>query len=848
MIYPRILLINVLSNAVAGLLVLAGVWTFGGAEFERLTAWIWQGAAILVGGITIQAVIHMRWLQAEELLAMPGRVAEDRWLSRSLRHLLYFPFRSVFLALFLWLVLGAVAAWLWGRETATGAGIGLSVYVMMLAIGGCAALIQNFLYRGQIYPAVESFMERLPDGGQRWVRSRTLPFTLRAKLLIQGLFSLTIVFLVMTASGYAIEYRTLRERKAEHQALMLRQLGTVWDRAQAQRDPGYAAELLGTFGRVLQGGVALVDRSGGRRHVWMPPEANELGRWLDYRLQGSNRQTPYVLATSVRMGDLTIAAASRWDDLGGPLGGFVATFGMAMLTAWGLILAVAALAAREFSRSVRRVERWAEALGAGALEAAPRVPEDDELADLTIRLETMRSRLHGLLGQLERGTVGTRSLSGRVQEHAMLLRQTTEEDVKLVGLVGALLGRLENTLRDHQKAAGVLAQAAEDTVSGSAEMSMILKEMESSGLRLRESVAGYGGALEAVQHHVAAAREHLRIFLRGIDEGRRGLVRLEDTLDALVESISRARLVVVRVGDQNIDTADVLQRAFLEVTQLQESMLDSARMIEHLYATMAELEQVARGIHDVAEDTKLLSLNAAIRSVKAHDDGLSFAVISRTIQGLAVATQEAVGTLVDEIRQLMMQSGALDHHVGELIRNLRAAVGEAGEGAATWRQARSSLQDLRILVDRFDLFVQELRNLRDNVRTRQTAVDAQAQIVARILGNLAAGLDQRRQQLDEVDVRAGQIRDFGAHQVQKGRHVSDQIEQVREMSTHVHGFVVEQLRNLRELEQQFGGLQDGMTLHAHEAREISEHLQGLERAIRRFQEAFSRFRLQRSVS
>jgi hypothetical protein len=64
----------------------------------------------------------------------------------------------------------------------------------------------------------------------------------------------------------------------------------------------------------------------------------------------------------------------------------------------------------------------------------------------------------------------------------------------------------------------------------------------------------------------------------------------------------------------------------------------------------------------------------------------------------------------------------------------------------------------------------------------------------------------------------------------------------------VHGFVVEQLRNLRELEQQFGGLQDGMAMHAGEAREISEHLQGLERAIRRFQEAFSRFSLQKAAS
>src|SRR5690606_13681555 len=137
------------------------------------------------------------------------------------------------------------------------------------------------------------------------------------------------------------------------------------------------------------------------------------------------------------------------------------------------------------------------------------------------------------------------------------------------------------------------------------------------------------------------------------------------------------------------------------------------------------------------------------------------------------------------------------HHVAELIRNLRSAVGESEQGATTWRQARVSLHDLRMLVDRFDLFVQELRTLRDNVRMRQAQVDTQAQVVARLLGDLTTGLEQRRQQLDEIEMRAGQIRDFSGQQVHKGRHVADQIEQVREMSAHVHGFVVEQLRNLR---------------------------------------------------
>lgn len=187
MIYPRVLFVNVATHVAAGLLVAVALWAFGGATVEGFFDWLWVGAALMLGGIMVQAVIHMRWLQAEEILRMPGRISEDAWLDRALRELLYFPFRSVFLSGGLWMLLGAAAAVFWSRATAAGVGISVAVYALILAIGACSALLQNFFYRQQIYPHLEAFIERLPDSGQRWVRARTLPFTVRAKLLLQGI-------------------------------------------------------------------------------------------------------------------------------------------------------------------------------------------------------------------------------------------------------------------------------------------------------------------------------------------------------------------------------------------------------------------------------------------------------------------------------------------------------------------------------------------------------------------------------------------------------------------------------------------------------------------------------------
>ena len=66
------------------------------------------------------------------------------------------------------------------------------------------------------------------------------------------------------------------------------------------------------------------------------------------------------------------------------------------------------------------------------------------------------------------------------------------------------------------------------------------------------------------------------------------------------------------------------------------------------------------------------------------------------------------------------------------------------------------------------------------------------------------------------------------------------------MSGHVHSFVVDQIRNQNELQQNLQQLQIGMEENVVEAKEISGSLHRLERAIRKFQDAFSRFRIRDS--
>ncbi len=840
--FRKAAVINVLVSLIGAALVDIGIWVFCEPSLETFLAWQWQAFAVLIWALVIQNFMHMRWLQREAVVERWSSGDSSDYLYDTVMELLYFPFKAVVLASSLWIAFGAVAAWLFVVESQSGIGNGFVVFSLILAAGSVVSFVQLFVFRILLFPKLEQFLSAQSEEVQRRLGEGQMPFTVRAKLILQSCFSLLVVILLVLSIGYGVQRNGLiSSRQAQVQEtlrLVGPALGTVLD----GRDDDVRMEILETFGRILGGGLLVTDNEMARSLMWAPPGMTELKGVLT---KSSNMQDPNArdwLLTRVEYGSLSLIGGVPWNDFGGVLSFYIYLFMIASGIGAVLIFTVSFLASHDLSRSVRRVEKWAEQLGQGVLNHGQRVPEDDEIADLIFRLDFLRDRLASLLNQMEKGTSGTQSLSGNVREHAVYLRQTIEEDSNLIGLTSSLLARLSQSLSGQQATVSSLTRASEETSSSATEMSMVLRELDNAATVTRETVTNYQDSLKDLESLVNSCRDDLTAFSTGAEEAKRSIMNLDDVLEHLMETVRRSRQLVVRASDQNLLTLESVERSRSEVQNLEDTLRDSSMLIDHLTGTMDELNNVASAIHEVAEDTKLLSLNASIRSVKAKDEGRSFSVISQTIQDLAEETQASVERLMEEIAGLMKYATRLEGHVLGLVESMNSASTEANESSAIWRDSRTRFQSFMLLEERFEHFVQDLRSYRDSIRTRHVSFEGQAQLVARLLGDLLNGLAARLQQIEELEERTNQIRNYSSYQVSKGRFVSDHVDQVRSMATHVNSFVVDQLRNVDEVAQNLDHLERGMAENVAEARLISGGLQNLERAIRRFHDAFSQFR------
>ncbi|MFZ2268993.1 MAG: methyl-accepting chemotaxis protein [Azonexus sp.] len=231
------------------------------------------------------------------------------------------------------------------------------------------------------------------------------------------------------------------------------------------------------------------------------------------------------------------------------------------------------------------------------------------------------------------------------------------------------------------KGHGLLSEVAQGVNALAIDVETVLHETQSSARRVADGAAG----LRQAMVHVSAAQTSLG------NSSAATAATLEQITVAINEAASNAAEgVEASAENQRISHAAgrEAEDAVAEIGRIAERMRSAGDAVSTLSQRSQEIGSMAGVIKDIADQTNLLALNAAIEAARAGEQGRGFAVVADEVRKLAERTAKATMEIDTTIH-------AIQAEIGGTVDTMQESCGLMGAGVERVQSVRNSLAQIQ---------------------------------------------------------------------------------------------------------------------------------------------------------
>ncbi|MDR1848592.1 MAG: methyl-accepting chemotaxis protein [Zoogloeaceae bacterium] len=168
------------------------------------------------------------------------------------------------------------------------------------------------------------------------------------------------------------------------------------------------------------------------------------------------------------------------------------------------------------------------------------------------------------------------------------------------------------------------------------------------------------------------------------------------SINTVSASAGDAQSIAHDAGETSEEGGQIIERTAAEMTSIAEVVTKAAEVIQALGEESKQISTVVQVIKDVADQTNLLALNAAIEAARAGEQGRGFAVVADEVRKLAertTASTSEISAMVSKIQTSAQEAVEEMNKVEQQVESGQALAQEAGERIVSIREKAHKVSD-----------------------------------------------------------------------------------------------------------------------------------------------------------
>ncbi len=212
-----------------------------------------------------------------------------------------------------------------------------------------------------------------------------------------------------------------------------------------------------------------------------------------------------------------------------------------------------------------------------------------------------------------------------------------------------------------------------------------LRDMISTIVSNAEQVASAAGQLLSASEEVA---DRARQQSDAASSMAASVEEMAVSIDQVKENAGEAHAISHQAGAISEEGAAVIHNAAAEMRKISSAVQSSSEIVEDLGRQSDQITSIVNTIKEIADQTNLLALNAAIEAARAGEQGRGFAVVADEVRKLAERTSLSTTEIADMVSKI--QNGTRS-----AVGSMQAGVEQVSHGVELANQAGDSINRIR---------------------------------------------------------------------------------------------------------------------------------------------------------